>query len=515
MTATIKHVLLFLFLLTNLMIWSQREPVKGEVIYHVCQRSFFDSNGDLNGDLNGLREKLPYLQELGVTSILLFPLYESDCYHNYFANDFEQIDSEFGTMQDYIDLVNEVHRRGMKIYLDMETQYVTSQHVWWKDAVGNLESKYSDFILFEDESHQTPATMVFDLRLLNGFDGKVIYATTVNLKSKNVLDYNIALFSYFMDPNKDGKFNDGVDGFRLDHAMDHLDGKPTLTNLFAEFWKPLITSLRQLNPAVKIVAEQANWSDYGFEYFEKADIDRMFGFGLQQAILSFNKTEIIRNAEVILGQTPAGKEQIVFIENHDMDRFASVEKDLQRQKLAASLLFYMGGVPSIYYGQEIGMKGKVYSFGNTDGNDIGRREAFDWYASGEGKGMSHWYKGSGAWWTNANQKANDGISLEEQENDPNSLFQFYKQTIHMRAQHHALSSGNYLNVENSNDHVLSFYRTYKKEKVLVIANLSEVNQTVHLSDEIKKAKKILGDKATYDPHIVLNPYELVIWKVVK
>jgi glycosidase len=161
------------------------------------------------------------------------------------------------------------------------------------------------------------------------------------------------------------------------------------------------------------------------------------------------------------------------------------------------------------------MKGKVYSFGNTDGNDIGRREAFDWYASGEGKGMSHWYKGSGAWWTSANQKANDGISLEEQENDPNSLFQFYKQTIHMRAQHHALSNGNYLNVENNNDHVLSFYRTYKKEKVLVIANLSNVNQTVHLSDEIKKAKKILGDKATYDPHIVLNPYELAIWKVVK
>jgi len=508
-----KIILVSLCLLSGWMAWSQRSVAEGEIIYHVCQRSFYDSNGDLNGDLNGLREKLPYLQELGVTSILLFPLYESDCYHNYFANDFEQIDSEFGSMQDYIALVKEVHRRGMKIYLDMETQYVTSEHLWWKDAVGNLDSKYSDYLLFEDAAHEKPATMVFDLRLLNGFDGKVIYVTTANLKSPKVLEYNIALFSYFMDPNKDGKFDDGADGFRLDHAMDHLDGKPTLTNLFAEFWKPLITFLRQVNPAVKIVAEQANWSDYGFEYFEKADIDRMFGFGLQQAILSFNKTEIIKNADIILGKTPEGKEQIVFIENHDMDRFASRESDVQRQKLAAALMFFMGGVPSIYYGQEIGMKGKVYSFGNTDGNDIGRREAFDWYQVGEGKGMSHWYKNSGAWWTNANQKANDGISLEEQQNDPNSLFRFYKQTIGLRNKHVALSVGSYQNAENNKEKVMSFYRTHPKEKVLVMANLSNEKQVVRITDEIKKAKNLRDKQSKFEQEMVLEPYQVLVFQV--
>ena len=78
---------------------------EGEVIYHICQRSFYDSNGDAQGDLRGLMQKLPYLQELGITSILLFPLYEADCYHNYFANDFDKIDPEFGTMEDYILLV--------------------------------------------------------------------------------------------------------------------------------------------------------------------------------------------------------------------------------------------------------------------------------------------------------------------------------------------------------------------------------------------------------------------------
>ena len=508
-----KTLILALFMLSCKVSWTQHQVKKGEIMYHVCQRSFYDSNGDLQGDLAGLRQKLPYLQDLGVTSILLFPLYESDCYHNYFANDFEKIDAEFGTMEEYIELVKEVHQRGMKIYMDMETQYVTSEHLWWKDAVGNLWSKYSDYILFDDDKHQTPASMVFDLRLLNGFDGKVIYATTVNLKSQKVLDYNIELFSYFMDPNKDGKFDDGIDGFRLDHAMDHLDGKPTLTNLFAEFWKPLIASLKKLNPEVKIVAEQANWADYGFEYFEKATVDRMFGFGLQKAIMSFDKEEIMKNAEIILNKTPEGKEQIIFIENHDIDRFASTETNFERQKSAAAIMLLIGGIPSIYYGQEIGMKGKVYSFGNTDGNDIGRREAFDWYQGGEGKGMSHWYKNSGAWWTNANQKANDGISLEEQQYDPNSLFQFYKKTIELKQSQSALATGAYQHAPNNNPNVLSFYRVNQDQKVLVVFNLSDEKQAFRMNDEIKKARNLLHRKQRFEEEMMLEPYQFTVWQV--
>jgi hypothetical protein len=95
-----------------------------EVFYHIFTRSFRDSNGDGEGDLQGVIEGLDYLRDLGVTSILLTPLYPSHYYHNYFASDFYGIDPEFGTMDDYLRLVAEVHRRGMKIYLDQEMQYV-------------------------------------------------------------------------------------------------------------------------------------------------------------------------------------------------------------------------------------------------------------------------------------------------------------------------------------------------------------------------------------------------------
>ena len=105
-----------------------------------------------------------------------------------------------------------------------------------------------------------------------------------------MLQYNKNLFVFFVDPNNDGKFDDGVDGFRLDNTMDNLDGKPALTNLFIDFWNPLLTHLKKLNPNLKNVAGQSDLKDYGLVYFKKVGADRMLGFGLQQAILSFARS---------------------------------------------------------------------------------------------------------------------------------------------------------------------------------------------------------------------------------
>ena len=489
---------------------------KGEIIYHVFQRSFYDSNGDGQGDLNGIRSKLDYLQGLGITSILLLPLFDANCYHNYFANDFEKIDAEFGTMDDYIALVKELHRRGMKIYLDMETQYVSEKHLWWKAAVGNLKSPYANYLLFEDDAHTRPATMIFELRELNNYDGTKFKVTTVNLKNPDVLDYNVKLFSFFADPNNDGKFDDGADGFRLDHAMDHLDNKPTLTNLFKEFWAPLVQRVKMVNPKLKFAAEQADWRDYGFDYFENAGVDRMFGFGLQQAILSFNKQQLINKADTILGMTPTGKAQIIFIENHDIDRSATVlGKDPGKERVAAALSLLIGGVPSIYYGQEIGMVGKggLGIYGMTDGNDIPKREAFEWFKSGSGKGMALWYKNTGPWWDHTNIKPNDGISLEEEQNDKTSLFNFYKTIITFRQGNSALSSGNYKTAVNNNDKVFSFIRDDGQNKVLVAVNLSETSQKVALSTAAENYTPLYGRVKITQNSFELGPYEIAVWSM--
>jgi glycosidase len=455
-----------------------------EVIYHLFQRSFYDSNGDLNGDFNGINEKLAYLQDLGVTSIMLVPVVESAFYHNYFSSDFDKTDPQYGTRQEFINLVREIHKRGMKIYLDMETQYVTEDHIWFKDSYNNPKSPYSEYIVYNDTANLKPESIIFGITELYGYNGVKKRIALVNLNSKKVKDYNYKLFKSFMDPNNDGNFDDGVDGFRLDHMMDDLDGKGKLVNLYANFWAPLIDQLKAVNPKLKIVAEQANWASYGYEYFNQGHVDRVFAFNLQRAIASFDKNKIINAADSTLNLTPEGHQQVVFLENHDMPRFASVvKKDPGKLRVGAAITLLINDLPAIYYGQELGMTGSggFNKYGKTDANDIPQREAFEWYKSDTGKGMAVWYKGTGPWWDQTNLVPNDGISFEEEKADPNSLWHFYRTILHLRKASDVLASGKYENLKNNNDHVFSFRRYGNNHAVIVIVNLSDAAQDVKVN----------------------------------
>src|SRR5690606_25793302 len=133
--------------------------------------------------------------------ILMTPLYESVYYHNYYSSDFEAIDPTYGTQDEYVELVKDIHRRGMKIYMDMETQYVTEDHPWYADSYGNPESPYSEYILYDDAEQRKPSSIVFDIHELKGYDGTVRKITTVNLLSEKVKQYNHSLFSFWLDPN--------------------------------------------------------------------------------------------------------------------------------------------------------------------------------------------------------------------------------------------------------------------------------------------------------------------------
>jgi alpha-amylase len=465
-----------------------------EVFYHVFQRSFFDSNNDGHGDLKGITQKLDYFEELGVNTILLTPLYVSDFYHNYFAYDFEKIDPEYGTMDDYLLLVKEVHKRKMKIYQDVEMQYVAGTHPWFKDSYNNPKSKYAKYPYYFDDENTKPFWFwgITDFTIYNGEKQQII---TVNMNNPEVKDYTLKVLKLWVDPNRDGKFDDGVDGFRLDHMMDNLDNSNKITNLFEGFWSPLLTDLRKTNPKLKIVAEQADWFHYPTNYFTKGNVDYTFAFGLKFEITKFDKKGIERAADSTFLLTPKGKNQLVFIENHDTNRFASeVGMTVEKEKAATAIQLLIGGLPSIYYGQELGMKGIQKHMGNTDGNDIPIREAFDWYASGEGKGMANWYKGTDEWWTKRQQQPNDGISLEEEKKNPGSLWNFYRDVLALRKKHPALRTGKYEKAVNGNDSVLSFFRTNEKGKYLVIVNLSDKQQSAEIAIQNAKSswKKLYG-----------------------
>jgi len=297
-----------------------------------------------------------------------------------------------------------------------------------------------------------------------------------------VRDYHHSLFKYWVDPNADGNFEDGIDGFRIDHIMDDLDWKGKMTGLLSNFWKPLFAELRAIKPNIFIIGEQAEWG-YGEDYFTRGDVNCVFAFPLSQAIRKFDAKDIQKNWLKTFQVTPEQKHQLVFIENHDMPRIATLLKsNVPKLKVSAALNLLLKGVPIIYYGQEIGMTGAngFGKFGSTDGNDIPVREAFEWYATVAGEGMALWYKNTGPWWDQTQLKNNDGISLEEQKIDPNSLWTFYQKLIALRKANSALQTGRLQFLDDKNNQVLSFLRWDDKQAILVLLNLSEQEEAVSL-----------------------------------
>jgi glycosidase len=174
----------------------------------------------------------------------------------------------------------------------------------------------------------------------------------------------------------------------------------------------------------------------------------------------------------------------------------------------------------MYYGQEIGMMGIPLKTG-TDGDGIPAREAFEWYTAEEGQGTALWYKNSGQWWDNRYSAASDGVSLEEQQKDPNSLWTYYKQLIRMKKMQPAVASGKYEELLNSNDNVISFTRTNGEDKVLVIINLSGKEQYTRMDDQstlrFDDMKLIFGTpNSVFTPgarSLVLTPYCVQVWSV--
>ena len=226
----------------------ERSSATDEIFYLIFPRSFYDSNGDAKGDLKGIEEKLGYLQDLGVTTVVLTPLYLSPFYHSYFADDFSTIDPAYGTEAEFRHLVQSLHKRGMKIFIDQEIQYVTANDEWFKDPLNNPKSKYSHYILYNGPEDTQPES-----EKLPSYDGIQVPVAMVNLYEPAVLTYQTKLFEHWMNPTGRVEADDGIDGFRIDHMMDDLDNKKKLDNLFARFWTPLFNQLKACNPHVRIL----------------------------------------------------------------------------------------------------------------------------------------------------------------------------------------------------------------------------------------------------------------------
>ena len=401
-----------------------------EVFYQIFVRSFRDSDGDRIGDLRGIEEKLGYLQDLGVTSLLLTPINPSPFYHNYFATSFEGVDPSYGKPADLARLIADVHARKMKVYLDEEVQYVTGDHPWWRQSENKPASEFSRFLLYHGPGNTQPESAVFGITEAPMWSGARARLASVNMLDPGVVAYFENLFVSWIDPNGDGRFDDGVDGFRLDHMMDDLDLKKKL---------------------------------------------------LRGAIASFDARVIGEVLAHTAARTAPGKGHLLFIENHDLNRFATeVNGDIRKEKAGAALTLLLKGTPQLYYGQEIGMKGRQSKEWGTDANDIPVREAFEWARREDAPGQATWYRETGAWWTGRYARDDDGISVEEQAQDPSSLLVYYRRLIGLRRSRAELTGGEQRVVAIDAPGVLAVARSTRGQASLLLANLGESPACIRL-----------------------------------
>ena len=320
-------------------------PAKAErapLYYHVFVRSFADSDGDHVGDLRGLASKLDYLASLHVTHVLLTPVQASPFYHSYFSTDFDAVDPAYGGEAAWVALVRAAHARGLKVILDEEFQYVAEGHPWWRYNEGRPGGPQGRFLLWNDPVKQTDPEPFLTAPRYRTDDGRMVGIAMVDLNRPEVRAEMQAMLRRHVDPHGDGSLKDGVDGFRLDHMMDDLDGKHRVTHLFTDFWAPTITALKTVNPKLEFVAEQFDWG-YGEQFLTRGGADAVFAFPLRAAMVELSKPKLIEALARTAAATPPGKRQLVFLENHDVDRFASlVGSDPRKLRLGALLNLTLG-----------------------------------------------------------------------------------------------------------------------------------------------------------------------------
>jgi alpha-amylase len=437
------------------------------LLYLVFLSSFYDSNGDGIGDLPGLTAKLDYLNDgdptttddLGVTAIWLMPIFAAASYHGYDTTDHFGIRPEYGTQEDLIHLVEEAHQRGIRVLLDYVMAHVSYLHPFFQDAYQNPASDYADWFIWYDDAHTRYKSFA-----------NINIVPSINGESPAVREFALRVARYWMDLDGDGDLTDGVDGFRCDYAL----------GLSHDFWKEIRRNLKSWNPDFLLLGEV--WSDAkDIATYYDAQFDSTFDFPLYyifagdaeavgHGVLGADEKPGFIHASLFQRQRlyPWGAQSVIMLNNHDTNRIMSVvQGDLAQAKLGATLLFTLPGTPLIYYGEEIGMSG-VKGDGRPYWDEY-RREPMDWYAAEAGPGMTTWFMPS-----DRNNRPYDGISVEEQLDDPQSMLSYYRQLSHLRQDYSALRRGGYERIPlvEGPESVYAYMRQDAEAHLLVVLNFS-------------------------------------------
>ncbi|MEY9850729.1 maltose alpha-D-glucosyltransferase/alpha-amylase [Leifsonia sp. EB41] len=472
------------------------------VFYEVMVRSFVDSNGDGSGDISGLTSKLDYLQWLGIDALWLPPFFQSPLRDGgYDVSDFKAILPEFGTIDEFRDLVTKAHERNMRIIIDLPMNHTSDQHEWFQQSRSDPEAPFGDFYVWNDTDDKWPdiriifvdtedSNWAFDeARRQFYFHRFFSHQPDLNFENPAVHDAMFDVVRFWLDL--------GVDGFRLD-AIPYLyesdegngEGEPPTH----EFIKKLRVMVDREYPGRMMIAEANQWPREVAAFFgsdDEPECHMAFDFPVMPrifyALRSQQASELIR----VLSETtdvPEGSAWGVFLRNHDELTLEMVSEEYRQAmygwyaydprmranigirrrlaplldnsraelELAHALLFSLEGSPFLYYGDEIGMGDNIW-LPDRDSS----RTPMQWTPD-RNAGFST--ADPGKLFLPVVQSLvyhYNQVNVEAQLAQSRSLLHWIRNVIHVRKAHPVFGLGDMRVLPTDHESVLAFVRTYE------------------------------------------------------
>ncbi|RHC94217.1 alpha-glucosidase [Streptococcus parasanguinis] len=549
---------------------------KGKVAYQIYPKSFKDSNGDGVGDLKGITEKLDYLQDLGIDILWLSPIYKSPFIdQGYDISDYYAIDPIFGTMEDMEELIAEGKKRGISIIMDLVVNHCSSHHEWFQKALADPDGPYADYFYFiESDKEPNNWESYFGGSVWEPVPGTNKYYLHSFHKDQPDLNWQNPVLREEIYKMINWWLDKGIAGFRIDAIINikkDLEWR-SLPSDRDNGLVPVPESLVNAQPIEPFLQElkERTFAKYNAftvgEVFNETDEELHFFIGKDgvfSSIFDFKQT--------MLGQEGKGwfdhalptadelKESIfqaheradsigilsTIIENHDEPRgvshyIAEGPVNDTSKKALGTIQILRKGIPFIYQGQEIGMENQVFEsvedfddIATINGYHVAKEAglseeealaAIANYSRDNARTPMQWsaepglgFSDGSAWLISP--KPNVAINVEDQEKDPNSILNYYRQLTALYRHPlygNTIRFGDMIPAYRDRENIIAFERRGDK-RLLVVSNFQNRQATLELPAPIKTV--VLNNTAGLfqegDQVLELVPYQTVVLELVE
>ena len=540
---------------------------KEKIAYQIYTRSFMDSNEDGIGDLRGIILKLDYLKDLGIDIIWISPMYKSPNDDNgYDISDYQDIMDEFGTMKDFDDLLEEVHKRDMKLVIDLVINHTSDEHSWFLESRSSKDSKKRDWYIWkEGKDNKEPNNWESIFKGSAWEYDDLTGEYFLHLFSKRQPDLNwenedmrkeiYKMMNWWLDK--------GIDGFRVD-AISHIKKEEGLNDMENPNNLKYVPSFDKHMNVSGIHSYLEEIKNNTYSKYDIMTVGEANGVSSDEAKLWVGENEgkfnmlfqfehldlwnskefSLPNLKKILNKWQVALEDdgwnALYIENHDITRVVSSwgndREYIKESAKSIGLAYFMQkGTPFIYQGQEIGMTNiylnniedykdvrakneykKMKSEGFTDKEILdylyktsrdNNRTPMQWNSS-ENAGFT-----TGKPWIKINKNYKE-INVEKQLNDENSILNFYKKMIKLKKEYEGLIYGKFNLILEEDENIFAYERIYNDDLFLIVCNISDENINFKYKNTLRNvllSNYYVKYEETND--VNLRPWECILYKL--